>query len=609
MISGAGGDQGLFFTVGLRAGDNTDAISRVKKDADEINKHLENGAKKSAQTQMDLAQKRFDDEITRLIAREQIAKKQAEQDIRNAEAVAQAQIKAQREAETAQNRAAQEAETAHRRMEVSNKKLERAIDGVRGGVEQVARGFVLLGAAGEEDLEKLIKRFAAVEGGIQIFEGVLRIVRKGEEAWRAYTAAVAAARAAEGARATAGVAAAASGGAAVLAEGGVMGAGAALFGSPLAALAASAIAAAAALKILTDAASGDPTSMTARAGRSLGRTFADIEGKDAGGWYLGPYADERRTERGATAAERRLRDAQLAQEAEMGRRQIQSAFASEQAMFSARQSAMNAGAGLSGGRLAMALADQNIVSARGRFSAAESELNRVKGGDIQPNENISQTTIDAYQRMKAAADEIARSEKERADAIRQVNQESITTEREKLGLYREQLGTVKSQLDAAKSQFQSEAERFATLDPAKAQATVEAAKKARAGQDLDQIEAELLRGFSEFNQQVAEAGIRKAKELGGDFILAPLQAQINELSNRKKELESAVETARKAIKDTEANGEKMLQETTAKLAKQFEDFTKKLADANQAAMNAALDEFARKQTQKQQQGARAPGGQ
>ncbi len=136
-----------------------------------------------------------------------------------------------RAAERAQAKIAKEAEHAGLKTAAATAKMLGSVTKTAHGVEQLARGFVLLGVASEDDLQKAVHAMAAFEGGLEVLKGTATVLKSVTGGWRAYTSAVVLAAAAEKARAAAGIGGAAASGVGSVAAGGV---GAAAAGGGLA---------------------------------------------------------------------------------------------------------------------------------------------------------------------------------------------------------------------------------------------------------------------------------------------------------------------------------------------------------------------------------------
>jgi hypothetical protein len=74
----------------------------------------------------------------------------------------------------AKNERAQE--QAARRTVTANKQMDKALIGVLGSVMSLARGFALLGLAGEESSEKMLRGLLRVEGGFEMLRGGFNLV-------------------------------------------------------------------------------------------------------------------------------------------------------------------------------------------------------------------------------------------------------------------------------------------------------------------------------------------------------------------------------------------------------------------------------------------------
>jgi hypothetical protein len=196
--------------------------------------------------------------------------------------------------EKAQRDAAREAAKAQKAVEhiglqatAASAKMAGSLARSAHGVEQLARGFVLLGVASEDDLQRAVQKLAALQGCIDLLKGTASILKGVTGAWRSYATAVELATAAEKARSllTAGGAAASLTGTVVAggAAAGGVGAGAGLLTGAFSAVAAGASVAAAALTSIP--------AMVAYAAASAG-VIANVGGSrdflarkiNAGGW-------------------------------------------------------------------------------------------------------------------------------------------------------------------------------------------------------------------------------------------------------------------------------------------------------------------------------------
>jgi hypothetical protein len=126
---------------------------------------------------------------------------------------------------------------------------------------------------------------------------------------------------------------------------------------------------------------------------------------------------------------------------------------------------------------------------------------------------------DADQQMVGALQQQLAAQQDYAKAQRATSDAAINAEQRRLGLIQDQLKATNAQVEAEKQRLMSQEERLANLDPITAQQTAAAARVALAGGQLDVSQANLLGGFTGFDDARQSAFRRKIQSDDLGFIL------------------------------------------------------------------------------------------
>lgn len=317
-------------------------------------------------------------------------------------------VEAIKERERAEELARRTQERAMAQMRSGNAQMREGLLNTAEGITRVARGLTLMGFVSDQNLEKLLKTLAAVQGVSDVVLGSVKAYSALQKAVDGYSLAVSAARAAEAARAG------------VAAGGAAAGAGAAAGGLGIGALAtggAAAVAAIASVSLvlvelseIANGTSGDLDSLTSRIGRFL---YSIGNGDDLATYIGKPYHDAYENEQNTKRFQRRANTG----------KQNQTRIDNEAANFSgwestreaSRRRQVNAGFGSSG------FGDEGAFfgSAGSQYNA---EIERMRGraagyaasGDsFNPLDTSALPgAIDSYRKSLDAENEIVRLKKE-----------------------------------------------------------------------------------------------------------------------------------------------------------------------------------------------------
>ncbi len=463
-----------------------------------------------------------------------------------AENSAAAQAKAHKKA---QADIVRESQNAARKAASEQQKLEKALLASAGGAIALAKGLAQVGLAGEKDAEKLLQGLVAIEGAFGVIKGGLGILSNIKKAQDAYTASVAATAVAQRA---AGVAGAVGG--AASAGGGLASAGMALAGGPVG-IAVGAIVAAGTAALY----------------------FANETRK---------AAEEQEKKRVEQAKERQ---AMLRQEredrAEVGRVSQAHTEATDdiQSRRQARRDAATAGRSLGPADEDAAANQQAIWRAQVALLANNRERDQITArarkatthAEIQEN---SSDEIRNKQEREAIAKRLLDLEKQREQIVKQQGQYAHQMAQEQLDLQKQQLQTARQRIQEEEDKLKSAEEKFAELAPFQAARAAEAARKARAGQDLNEDDRKLIRdaGLGDIDDSV-RAGLqtdtsRRARANGFEDLpgVAEMRARLERFNEVASDLAEHVT-------DTEA--------LIAKIDKNTKQQAEAMADSVEELMN------------------------
>jgi hypothetical protein len=425
-----------------------------------------------------------------------------------------AEEKAAKEIQQAQIKAISTVEQAQSRMTAGQAAIAEGFKQSMSGATALARGFALVGAASEEDMEKAVRALAKVEAGVQAVRGTIDLVQGITKAWRAYTTTVEAAAAAHAALNTVQALSAAGAGASVaagagrgalgtaaqiggaglagavgtkLAVGGTAtAAGAAGGGSTLAAGAATGgLYAGAGLAAGVGLAAGGTTIYgTARdiwrygfmGGAAPGSLSAKIAEKEVGAadWFGGMFgydlSGNRETERREQQREQQLSAADAA------RQRIREQSAAEQALEEAKrqqwireQGQQLSNRGFTGTQYDAELArrtqekDRSAVEdAKRRVTSAE-EATRNKPPSVVEAAKIDEELSAAQQALAEAEERAVQSAQERLRTEQQVTAEKMAGADRLIKSAQDELSLRQQLIDQEKERFMSVKERIAMM--------------------------------------------------------------------------------------------------------------------------------------------------
>lgn len=510
-----------------------------------------------------------------------------------------------REASRSWREAQDQHSQAIRHLNAANSQFVASLTGAAQGIGNLARGSALLFGSTSQDLEKFIRLFAGVEGGIQVMTGLIKTVREGERAWRSYNAAMAAGNALlDSMEVGGGVASAASGAGGAAA--GSSGVGAALV-IPLAALAAAALSTAAALKVLTEVASGNTGSgsLTGRiasgeagaaqwAMRNLGAgtgtagisgglglaggALFGLPGMAVGGftgYKLAGEAGAANSAEDRAARQQGFRDAAHAQQ-QRANESWSVDFKGQTNLedITRRRAAFEESVGLKGSARGLAQTNASIAATDNQLAGVRSAIDGVKATPGGADMNVQLSAL--LEREKELLTLRASLGADQIEKTKQANAESLAIEKQKLAINEEQLSTIKQQLEAQEGKYKSVAERFAELDPAEAESVRESLQRIRAKQGTYE-DAKAVKPFASGDDAAAVDALieKEARALGGGDFLDPIKKLIDELKKQKEEQTAKIKEATEKI-DAQSKEETAALE---KMTKAYEDHTRAFLDS------------------------------
>lgn len=496
------------------------------------------------------------------------------------------------------------------RQQVANDRFaERSMIGLVTGLGQITRGFLLMGLTGNESLEKIIRKFAVFEGGIQIFVGIIRTINSMERAMEAYRRASLGAAAAQevlgaaklgGAGAGAaqlGLDAATGTGLRGIIGRGIVGVGGSLSeigGGSVAAgagiVSGGAVAAAAAiasLNLWSEKLTGSTTAVDSFT-RKVGDFLAGVTSTPINGGYGSKFSAHFQQESedsfvhnlrasrpggiSETEIQNKLNEFRTSQNIDrlssemQARRELREFQRSgntirlegqfEEFGLNRKEESYRAGRGLSGAVRdeAMNRAGRNTTSSFLDKMIADKDHSGIKNDDPQ-------IQVEAYTKIRQLINEKIELEEKSYDIAKKRGEEELEAEKQRLADFKTLLSDARSELSQIRSQLGSNAERFLEADPFQRAKITAAARKAQSGQDLNWDEAKALRGFSGdvFSNAITNSALNTLRGVpGGDAILprdlvnrqSTLRGQIDDL-NVKIQREEQTINVKRATNDDE----------------------------------------------------------
>lgn len=425
-----------------------------------------------------------------------------------------AEEKAAKEIQQAQIKAISTVEQAQNRMTAGQAAIAEGFKQSMSGATALARGFALVGAASEEDMEKAVRALAKVEAGVQAVRGTIDLVQGITKAWRAYTTTVEAAAAAHAALNTVQALSAAGAGASVAAGAGrgALGTAAQIGGAGLAGAAgtklagggmaaagkagSAIVAALAGLPAAIAAAVGGTVAaigMTTNVGGVRDRSAAWIGNSgwvdpgSAGGWLLstgygwGTGVSGRELRQNAMNSQSQTERMQTQREqalamAGAARQQIREQSAAEQALAEAKrqqwireQGQQLSNRGFTGTQYDAELArrtqekDRSAVEeAKRRVTSAE-EATRNKPPSVVEAAKIDEELSAAQQALAEAEQRAVQSAQERLRTEQQVTAEKMAGADRLIKSAQDELSLRQQLIDQEKERFMSVKERIAMM--------------------------------------------------------------------------------------------------------------------------------------------------
>lgn len=470
-------------------------------------------------------------------------------------------------------RAAREVETSKRRLVSANRAY---LEGARQVIESVtslARGFVLLGLVDEKNIEAALRKLAAFEALAQSVRGMIGLVQGATKMWQAYQAAVLAAAAADGVKAVSGMGTVA-GFAGRLAGGGLAAAAGATGAAGLAAGGGLFVEGAynwATGRTATPMADSIAGAFTRFAGMlpegSAGSLFAPFESS----YYSRQRMMRTEAEGNARFQMSSGRDAFLAN-------QLRNRFELDQIGIAG--AARLAGAGLQGTEREIA-ATQAAIAERAKRGHVTSQ--------IDETEDYGQQIAAIENKRQAIQDEIADQER-----LIELERKAST---ERIEAAQKNLTTAQRELEIANQRVQTTASSLLGFKGGDIQAVNEAARAARAGEDLNQKQIELLQRTQspEFQAALARNTERIVRERGLGGIIDPLKQDVAKLETEVKAKAELVVKVEQELSRQEPIWMERIQTLIKDLYKDLGEATEK----RQAAMWAEMQETLRKQKKAQ----------
>lgn len=391
--------------------------------------------------------------------------------------------------ERAEELARRTQERAYAQARAGNAMMREGLMNTAEGVTRVARGLALMGFVNDENLEKLLKTLAVVQGTADIVMGSAKAYTAMQKAVDGYAMSVNAARAAEAARAG-GAAAGAAGGAGV-------GLGGMLAGSVAAAAAIGAVTLALVeLAEIADGTAGERGSVTAAIGRYMESIGVGIGGTT-------PYTDAYNADEQTKRFQRRSDT----QRQNQGR--IENESRADRELEAAREANRR---GLANSRFGnTAFGDEGaFFGGAGDKYRAEMERMRGRAGGfaasargINPDDpSLRPGAIHDYEQAIDAENELVRLAKEKADHELRASQISQAYHRDAISSAQQELAILRQQHDAATGRLESARDRFGMMNPMEQSRALRLGKMANEanalraagrGEDASRIESRFTR--------------------------------------------------------------------------------------------------------------------
>lgn len=430
------------------------------------------------------------------------------------ESISKTNAKAAKDSAAAYKSAMREYEKFTKLQKKSSDALSANLLGVVGDTAKVARGFALLGLAGEKDTEKLVRGLVKIQGFMDTIGSGVAVIMRLSKAMQAYTTTTNAAASAQAALATAqGVAGTAGvGGGAARAAGGAAGGAAAVGGGTVVAAVGAFFAAAAAAKVLQEALMG-----TAQEAGSLSSKIVDLEkglgdilgsaGRKAGGTFLfgtlgfvanlvGGTDEETQREKTATLRQQELDREQRRIQTFIG---LTSQNARDQLERQRLLGPGNAAADL-------AQARESRATAQGRLGQGRSIEESARNAALA--DQADQLLLGTLDQSIQAANKLAAMEQKNSTKL-------IALAQQRLSLAESEFAIVEKRAEALANEARSAEQRFGLLDPLKQQRVLRAGRAVAAGTATRQ-QIQTAAPFADPTLQ-AQAGLQAAAFAGPEF--------------------------------------------------------------------------------------------
>jgi hypothetical protein len=455
----------------------------------------------------------------------------------------------------AQEKLVRESESASVKVYASQKQMTDGYNMATEGVFKLASGLTILGLAGSEDMEAVVRGIARVKGATDALRGVFDIWRGLTDGARAYREAVVAAGVAEQALTAARAANAATGGGRAAADvatnvapglaptiiGALTSLPAAIGAAVVGALAGGAMA----LNVggVRDTTAGALTESMLAEGRYnpgitgwAGRS-ADSLARSAGitGGYSQTVEEEHKR---AVAAQKAADDAALAQQRTRiiseaaGARAASEIEAESRADAIARERAFRyqelslRGQGLTGTDLDAEMArrrsteaTRGLAAAQTQAGSAQAELDRrMATGDMNASQRAElDARIEGRARAVAEAEErVLASTKERLSVEQRIAQERLTAADQAIAKAEQEVSKREQLIEATRKSLLSAEERFGQLDTAEQQRLKDLMRRAQTGGNLSVEEYQALQGVgTEESRRIASDAFRRRASAAG----------------------------------------------------------------------------------------------
>lgn len=423
-------------------------------------------------------------------------------------------------------------ESDRKRLAAADREYLEGISRMVGGVTSLARSYVLLTAASEEDAASMLRMIARFESAAQAVRGLISVVQGATKAWAAYAMAAGAAGASTSLSGFAGFGLSAIGGGIATAAGVVGGAVASASGY-IPHVAAGAYAGSMGLPAVYQGFGIGESQGFINQGYTSAQRWEDPFSLLGSTWNARSNEQASRAGVGRIVAQGQYANSQRAQR----ERYLLGQFQQQQSLYGADFSSKYtmAGIGLEGGARGIATAEAGLAAVRARR------------GEIGNIDETSSLGLQAEQRsaVRQLLEQEMQLELQRNEARMQAAQEEIQTARQRLSIAQQEAEVARQRLGMIRTGLSG-------MNPGEQRELIQAVDRADRGENLNlrdrtAIRRAGLRGYDDIIQQSEEADIARNPRLAEIYareqgINKPIEANVKAQSELVIKLEQNLET-------------------------------------------------------------------